>query len=504
MRQNRAESKNPIGGFRFGAGCSGSSWKALFLGIILVQFFLIAACSPFAPEERPLPEPYLPKTFSLYTGGEKTLAPWWQDFGSPELDALVQEGLEGNLTLQEAWARLRQAGALSAQAGADRYPDLNAAAGATFGRQDLGSGSSNIEKYSLGLSSSYELDLWGRVSAQHRALQLQEEAARDDLNTAAMTITAEVAGRWVAITAARMQQELLKKQLQSNRTLLELIELRFRKAMVSALDVYQQKQVVENIQAEIPLVEEEEQLLRHELAVLLGKPPKAGLGMQRSQLPGLPPIPVTGIPADLLAQRPDVRAAGSRLQAADWQIAAARANRLPALRLTAGAQYGEGDLDVLFDRWLISLAGNLTAPLLDGGRRAAEVERTRAVADQNLAIYNRTVLAAVKEVEDALVSEAKQKQHIDGLRNVMATAGRALEEAGTRYRNGLNDYLPVLTQLTAVQSLERELIRKKAALLLTRIQLHRALGGPWTDSMELPLSSEASRQKENTAPIPES
>ena len=158
-------------------------------------------------------------------------------------------------------------------------------------------------------------------------------------------------------------------------------------------------------------------------------------------------------------------------------MAAARANRLPEINLTAQAVYGKGALDVLFDTWLLSLAGNLVAPIFDGKRRAAEVDRTLAISDENLLAYREAVLTAIKEVEDAMVSESKQREHIDSLKLVVATARKALEEAGIRYRNGLTDYLPVLTQLLTVQRLERDLIQKRANLLIARVSLYRALGG---------------------------
>ncbi|MBW2450684.1 MAG: TolC family protein, partial [Deltaproteobacteria bacterium] len=280
-----------------------------------------------------------------------------------------------------------------------------------------------------------------------------------------------------------MQKQLLERQLQTNLTLLDLIELRFRMSMVSALDVYQQKQIVEDIMAEIPLVEAQEQVLMNELTLLLGKPPGTSLEIRRKDLPEPVEIPATGLPADLLSSRPDLRRAGMRLKAADWQVAAARANRLPAIRLTAGAQYGKGDMDVLFDNWLLSLAGNLTAPIFDAGRRAAEVDRRRAIVDENLSAYRQAVLTAIKEVEDALIIELKQREHIRALENVEVTARKALEQAGIRYRNGLTDYLPVLTQLLAVQTLERNLIRQRANLLNARVSLYRSLGGTWTDSL---------------------
>jgi NodT family efflux transporter outer membrane factor (OMF) lipoprotein len=411
---------------------------------------------------------------------------WWQEFNDPELDLLVDHALSGNLSLKEAWSRLAQARALVVQAGASLYPDLTGAAGASYTRQRTENGDRKTfsdEDYYLGVVSSYELDLWGRVRSERTSAFLEMDASREDLNTAAITLAAEVAGRWVNIIAQRMQKALLERQLETNLTYLELIELRFRKAMVSALDVYQQQQVVDDIRAEIPLIEAQEQLLRHELALLLGKPPKASLQISRKDLPIPVEIPATGLPVDLLAARPDLRAAGMRLQAADWQVAAARANRLPAINLTAQARYGGGDVDVMFDNWLLSLAGNLTAPIFDGKRRAAEVERQMAIADENLAVYRRTVLTAIKEVEDALIGEYKQREHIKRLEIVTETARKAFREAGNRYRNGLTDYLPVLTQLLTVQRLERDLIRQKANLLGFRIGLHRALGGTWTKSL---------------------
>ena len=467
-----------------------------FFGITACLFFLLG-CNPFQPEPRSFTSDQIPQSYSLYTGQNDLTLHWWETFADEELNLLIQSALSDNFTLQVAWSRLSQAQALAVQAGAERYPDLTATGDARAGQLQTGNGATtrtDIEAISIGLYSTYELDLWGRVRAQQQSALLQTEASREDINTAATTLAAEVANRWVAVIAQRMQKNLLEEQLRINQTLLELVDLRFRNSLVSALDVYQQKQVVENVQADLPLVEETEQLLLNELAVLLGKPPQAALTISRAQLPEPTPIPPTGLPADLLALRPDVRAAGLRLEAADWQIAQARANRLPSLSLTAQARYGESELNVLLDNWLLSLAANLTAPIIDGGFRAAEVDRSRALADENLAIYRNTVLTAFKEVENALVSETKQREHIEALRRVHATARRALEEAGVRYRNGLNDYLPVLTQLLTVQGLERDLIRAQAELLSTRIQLHRALGGTWTDELIPPQARPANPQ----------
>lgn len=455
----------------------------LFISITAI-LVLLNACSPFRPQARRSPAADLPETFSIYTTESQPLQRWWKQFNDPELNALVAEALTDNLTLKEAWSRLNQARAVAVQTGAALYPDLTGIAGVSYERQRSQNGSQKTQfndDYSFGLISSYELDFWGRIRSERESVLLAVTAAREDFNTVAMTLAAEVTLRWINIISQRMQKQLLEHQLQTNLTYLDLIELRFKKAMVSALDVYQQKQIVEDVRAEIPLVEGQEQLLRHELALLLGKPPQTFLNISRTDFPQPIDTPATGLPADLLAARPDLRAAGLRLQAADWQVAAARANRLPAISLTARAQYGTGELDVLFDNWLLSLAGNLTAPIFDGTHRKMEVERRLALADENLATYRQAVLTAIKEVEDALVTESKQREHIKGLESVTDTARKALREAGNRYRNGLTDYLPVLTQLLKVQGLERNLIQQQTKLLTSRVNLYRALGGTWTE-----------------------
>jgi NodT family efflux transporter outer membrane factor (OMF) lipoprotein len=456
---------------------------------LLALFLLVGglwACQPFAPPRRPDPAESLPRLYGLYEPGTEGPARWWETFGDPELNALVEEGLAGNLSLAQAWARLAQARAQSAQAAADLFPEVDGAAGAQITRQDDGDRTWDTQEFSLGLLSRYEADLWGRLRASRQAARLEADATREDLDAAAMSLAAETTLQWAEIISQRMQLRLLEEQAAINRTYLDLVLLRFRKALASSLDVYQQRQLLEQVKAEIPLVEAREQRARHALALLLGQAPRTALLISREELPLPAGLPAMGLPVDLLAARPDVRAAGLRLQAADWQLAAARANRLPRLSLSAQAAADSDRVADLFDEWLTNLAANLTAPLLDGGRRAAEVVRTRALGDERLAGYRETVLAAVGEVEDALVTEDRQRAHIAGLLREIETGRLALREARERYRKGLNDYLPVLTQLLAVQRRERDLIQQQAALVAARVELHRALGGGWTGALVPP------------------
>jgi NodT family efflux transporter outer membrane factor (OMF) lipoprotein len=454
------------------------------IGFVLLFSALIAACVPFRPASTSV-EPTLPPTYSRSTTTEPSNR-WWETFNDAQLNILIETALADNFSIKESWARLEQSGALAVKAGAAFYPTLSVDAGASLGRQRTENGQAvtdSVEKYSLGLLSQYEVDLWGRIRSEHEAAVLSASATRSDLNTVAMTVAASVAERWLRIISQGMQKQLLEEQLAANQTVLELVELRFRKSLASALDVLQQRQVVARSQAQIPLVEQRKQLLQNELALLLGRAPRGVVSIKRDTLVTPADLPATGIPARLLTARPDIQAAAQRLQMAKWRVSIARADLLPNIQLSARALYQAGELNLLFNNWLLNLAANLMAPIFDGHRRKAEVERSRAVVDEKLAAYHKTVLTAIKEVEDALVSEATLREHINRLTAQLTATQNALEEARVRYRKGLNDYLPVLTSLLSVQNLERDLIQRRTDLLVTRVNLHRALGGTWTDEL---------------------
>jgi outer membrane protein, multidrug efflux system len=462
-----------------------------FIGMLV--HLSLSSCALFAPDPRAPEQEALPAHYSNQAPAAETPQRWWHAFNAPQLNLLVEEALGRNFSLQESWARLRQAQAMAVKSGAALFPDLSLEAGASYGRQGTSAGNTitdPAEHYNLGLASRYELDLWGRIRSGRRADLLSASASREDLNAAAISLAANVVTRWIGVQSQRMQIELLKQQLKANLTLLELVELRFRKSLASALDVFQQRQVVAQSRALLPLVEQSERQLLNELAVLLGRTPFAlpHIDVETLEIPA--DVPATGIPAQMLEMRPDIRSAMLRLQSADWEVAAARADRLPNISLTARATYQSDELSLLFDNWLLNLAGNLTAPLLDGRSRSAEVERQRAVVAEKLAAYRGLVLNAIREVEDALVGEAKLREHIAELQIQLEAARNALNEARSRYRSGLNDYLPVLTQIFSVQNLERTLIQRKADLLVARVDLYRALGGTWTETLtprDMPL-----------------
>jgi NodT family efflux transporter outer membrane factor (OMF) lipoprotein len=447
---------------------------------------MTVACAPFAPPERASLETELPATFSNLAEDASPQQRWWESFQDSELNNLINELLKNNLSLKEAWARLDQANALVIKSGADLYPDLNIAADASVGRRqtkDTRKTTENIQNYSLGMFSSYEIDLWGKIRSENEAAILSYSATKEDLNAAAMTLTASVAETWIRIISQRMQKQLLHKQLTANKKVLELIELRYNNSLASALDVFQQRQVVFRSEAQIPMVEQSEALLLNELNLLLGRNPVAETSITRQKLNIPEDIPKTGLPARLLIARPDVRAALLRLEASDWRVSVAQADRLPAIRLAAGASFQADEFDLLMENWLINLAAGITAPIYDGDRRKAEVDRTKAVVAENLAAYRQNVLIAIKEVEDAMISETKLREHVSALKKQLNASQNALNEADSRYQQGIDDYLPVLTQLISVQNLEQDIIARQSDIMIARVNLYRALGGTWTDEL---------------------
>jgi len=470
----------------------------LWLWLIVFLAQALSSCAPFAPKARSgLEEASMPESFSLKDTIINPDQRWWEALDDKELNSFIDEALSGNQTLASYWARLEKAQAQARKAGAEIWPSLSGDAGTSYSkvRTDDGTGSFTREddNYSLGLGASYEIDLWGRIRATHEAAYLDTAASKEDLNAAAMTVAAEVTERWMNILSQRLQRQLLERQLSINKTYLDLVELRFRNSLASALDVLQQKQLVEKIKAQMPLTEMQERLLKNQLAVLLGRMPNELSEIERQDLPVLAVPPAAGLPVQLLQNRPDIVGALRRLEAADQDLAAARADRLPSLRFTGRSAYDSDELEQLFDNWIFNLAASLTAPIFDGGRRKAEVDINRAAVKQQLAEFRNLVLSAVREVEDALITETKIREHAAALENQLEVTQTGLEEARFRYANGLSDYLPVLTQLLSVQNLEFDLIVKRVDLLNARINLYRAIGATWTDELKSPDRDKTSK-----------
>ncbi len=456
--------------------------QAVLTFIVLVSF-TTPGCTLFDPKNlRPEPE-NIPQTYSFYSQEGEPPEKWWTSFKSPELNQWVDTALNEGFTIRKAWARLEQAEATAKKQGAARLPGLNAIAGAEHSRSwtgtEKGSTLNRSDDFSFGLAASFELDLWGRVKSQTQSAGLLAMASRSDLHAAAVSVAGEVTATWLDLILVAEEIEVVKKQLSTNQDILYVLDLRVLHGQASLLDILQQQEVIAATKALLPPLYATQSTLQTKLAILTGQPPGQQFSLAETFLPDLPPVPATGLPAELLAARPDIQAAGLRLESSQWTIAAAKADRLPNITLSATGTYGATSLDDIFDSWIAQLAGNLLFPLFDGGSRSAELERTKAVAKERLAEYEETVFTAIKEVEDALVAEIRQGEKYIATKKQLEAARMGLAEAQRRYLAGIDDFLPTLQAINSVQSLERSLLAEQATLLNNRVALYRALGGNW-------------------------
>ncbi|MCK5850373.1 MAG: efflux transporter outer membrane subunit, partial [Kiritimatiellae bacterium] len=393
---------------------------------------------------------------------------WWYAFDNSELNGLINVAFTNNLNLAKAWARLSQAESLAQKTSSAKYPDLSVSADA--GYRDEKQNDSG-ESYGLGLVAAYELDIWGKIRASSNSKNLLTMATAEDVNATALLLSGSIADIWLRIKASHEQLKLLKEQVKANTQTLELLKTRWKVSLAAAVDVFQQEQILAQSKSLIPQAEQSLEISKQQLAYLMGFPPQSTIPIKSDGLPALPTIPNTGIPSDLLASRPDIKSAWLRVESADWNVVAAKADRLPSISLTGSFSYDNPDLNNLFDNWVLNLVASLTAPLIDGGRRRAEVAYQEAITDQTFIEYKDTVLNAMKEVENALTIENHQKRYLANIEVQEEYAVKTLTEAAQRYQKGITDYLPVLSALSAKQNLERNIITIEENILLNRIAL---------------------------------
>ena len=431
---------------------------------------------------------------------------WCSDFGAPQLERMVNLTFTENLDLMAAWARLEQAEAVARQAGAALWPVVEASGQASIGSRALptpqGLETFSQEQFQASVAAGWEIDIWGKLRKQREAAVLDALALRADAQGLALSLTSEVAEAYFDVVYQQQRAELFTEQLETSRRYLELTRLRLAQGQASALDVTQQRQQIQGLEAQLRLIVNQEELAEQRLAVLLGEPPQQEVSVAAEELPEVPPLPAAGVPADLLERRPDLRAARIRLEAADARIAVAVRDQLPSLRLSASLFVQAPSLAELLDALLYQLAAEISQPIFDGGRRDAVIDAARAQRRALLYTYGQALLLALQEVERAMVSEATQVDFIELLEQQRQTAVTTLELARERYRRG-GDYLRVLTALQTLQQVEQSILDARRQRLSFRVQTCRALGGGWTRAIEPPAqgaADEPAPQQEEAAP----
>lgn len=458
----------------------------LFL-ILAITLSIVTGC---AVGRHDVPEiTGLPETFSS-TGEVSLSEQWWMSFDDPALNVVIEEGLAGSPDLAVWWDRLNHAEALARKAGAAWWPSVSVEGNASrSGQWGDEIPESYANTYSASGVASYEIDLWGRVRSTRHAAVFDEHSSREDLRAAVLSLSARIAATWYEIAEARSQVLVLSEQVEANEQTLEIVTLRFRGGLVGAADVLWQEQLLESSRGNLALAESRLEVLRNQLAVLVGRVPQAHVVDEEAALVAMPPLPDAGVPAELLQRRPDLRAAELDVAAASARLGAAVGDRFPRVSITASVSSSATTTTDLFTSWLSNLVGNLTMPLIDGGARKAEAERQEALVQEAFHRYRQTVLTSLQEVENALTRESYQSSYLTSVREQLALANEVLERNRDAYRGGQVNYIVVLTALISQQSLERQQLSAHRELIGHRIELCRALGGGW--SSESPAETPA-------------
>ncbi|MEY2634033.1 MAG: hypothetical protein RIR00_2687 [Pseudomonadota bacterium] len=416
------------------------------------------------------------------------LAGWWRQWPDPLLAELIEAALAANLDLQQAVARLRQARAARNQSASALYPSLSASLGATRSRNagTLGAPVASHTLYDAGFDASWELDVFG---GNRRALEAAEAdlASREALlGQSRVSLIAEVALNYVDLRQYQRRLEIGRDNLQSQDETLQLTAWRQQAGLARSSDVEQARSNREQTRASLPDLQLAAQAAANRLAVLLGQPP--GSLQTRLQtyrpLPALPAAFASGIPADLLRQRPDLVAAERTLAAETARIGQKQAQRFPALNLSAALGWQAYSASLLGDAASRNhaLGGSLASSLFDAGRLKNAVAAQDAVAEQARLAYEQSVLTALEEVENALYSHALARERLDARRAAAVAAGNAALLSRQLYESGLTDFQRLLDSERSRLSNEDSQAIAEATLVSSLIKLYKALGGGWDNN----------------------
>jgi NodT family efflux transporter outer membrane factor (OMF) lipoprotein len=414
---------------------------------------------------------------------------WWEVFQDLELNALEEQIDISNQTLTVAEAQLRAARAAIGVARAPLFPTVVGTASVDGSRQsqnlgrDTNSSSATRANYLLLLDASYEIDVWGRIRRNIEASIASAQASAADLETARLSIHAELAVNYFILRGLDAQRQLLDFTITAFEKAVALTINRYDAGVASQVEVLQARTQLENTRAQAIEVGVQRAQFEHAIAILLGKPPTAF---------SLPPAPVTvpppaipvSLPSELLERRPDIAAAERRMAAANAQIGIAQAAFYPTVALGSAVGLESSRLTNLFS-WpsaLWSLGASVMEIVFDGGRRQAVTEQSKAAYDATVATYRQTVLTAFQSVEDALSTLRILEEEAAQQARAVQVAEAALLVALNRYKGGITTYLEVVVVQSVALTAERTAIDLSTRRMAATVQLIKALGGLWGTS----------------------
>lgn len=402
---------------------------------------------------------------------------WWLLFNDPQLDQWLTQLTTANADIAQAEARYRQASASLQQARSELLPIVSSQASA----QRSGAGQmSPSNQYNLNASISWELDLWGRVRRAIESSDANVAASAADLLALRLSLESTFAQSYFQAKNVRAAQQLYDQTITAYERSLQITQQRLAVGMVSPADVASAEAQLENARLQRLALDRQWGQLTNAMAVLLGQAPSAFAFTVDGVFSALPTVPVA-LPAQVLLQRPDVAAAERRVAAANAQIGVAQSAWLPALGLSAQGGYRSGS----WADWISaparfwSLGPALALTLFDGGARTARINETIAAYDAQAAAYKKTVLEALREVEDSLVQWHGLHKELTNQQRALDAARRSLQLTRNQYEAGLIDYLSVVQVEANALSAERAMLSLQSNLFMAATQLITSLGGRW-------------------------
>ena len=461
------------------------------LALFLASALPLAGCSvgpdyhPKAATELGVPDSY---SVAANQQTQEDLTRWWGKFDDPMLGQLVDQGRAANLDVAQAVTRLRQARESLAQSRSSLLPQITASAGysrnLTIAGVNLGGQNDN---FSIGADASYQADLFGGVRRGIEASSAAYQASGFDYASVLISVESEIARNYVLARLAQQQLANARDSLAIQDDNLEIAGFRVQAGLVSSLDAEQARAARAQTAASIPSIEASYNSFVSRLGVLTGQAP----GALKTQMEAVRPIPIgpatvaTGIPAETLRQRPDVRRAERSLAAATAQIGVAQAQLYPALSIGGSFGSGGGAIGNLFDAITGRLFAGIAATIFDGGRLHSQVRSSQAAADGAFLAYKQTVLTGLEDVENAIVALDAAQQRARQFAIAYEASNNSAILARMQYRSGLTDFTTLNQAESALLSARNGLSQAQADQATALIQLYLALGGGW-DSNSIP------------------
>jgi multidrug efflux system outer membrane protein len=416
---------------------------------------------------------------------------WWKAFNDAELSRLIDQANAANTTVEAAKARVRQARALAGIADAALLPAIGIDGGVDRGKPAAiplglpeGTAVPVTTTWQAGLTASYEVDLFGRVSASSDAAHADAQASEASYRSVLLSLQADVAQTYFRLRASKAEQILLDETLHLRQENVDINQHRFDLGDLGELDLARAKTELSTTRSEAIGVQRQTAQLEHALAVLIGQPQAEFDNVQAlADVNALPHIPA-GLPSLLLQRRPDITAAQQTVIAANARIGVARSAMFPALMLTAdggGMSHHFPDVLTLSNQnWLIGAL--LSMPLFDGGRNRNNIDRSEAMLEESVANYHHQVLIAFSEVEDNLVGLRVLEGQAQSIDEALVHAHRSTDLAGRLYQEGSSSYLDVIDAERNLTAIERNAVQLRANRATATVALIRAIGGDWSVS----------------------